>query len=296
MKRVGIVGLGDMGSGMAKNILKSGFSLAGFDLSAARMTELKAAGGTAAANCRELAENSDTVFVMVLNGDQVKQVVLGPDGLLEGAQPGTTIIISATIRPSEIRELVAPAAEKGIHLLDTPVSGGKPGAENGTLTVMASGKGETLEDNRAILDAISKVIFHVGQEIGQGQTVKASLQAMIGTVFAAIFESMVLGAKAGVKGETLHKVFSASGINCGLYENCSELILDRKFKNTGSQIATMYKDLGISVDLAREAGVPLFACAAAFQLFQSGISKFPDEDNWTCVKVLEDIAGTEVKW
>ena len=296
MKKVGIVGLGDMGSGLAKNILKNGFSLTGFDLSEARMTELKEAGGTPAANCREVAENSDTIFVMVLNGNQVKQVVLGEGGLLEAAKPSTTIIISATIKPAEIRELVAPVAEKGINLLDTPVSGGKPGAENGALTVMASGKTEVLEDNRAVLDAISKVIFHVGEEIGQGQTVKASLQAMIGTVFSAIFESMVLGAKAGVKGETLHKVFSASGINCGLYENCSKLILDRKFKDTGSQIATMYKDLGISVDLARETGVPLFATAAAFQLFQSGISKFPDEDNWACVKVLEDIAGTEVKW
>ncbi len=296
MKKVGIVGLGDMGSGLAKNILKNGFSLTGFDLSEARMTELKEAGGTPAANCREVAENSDTIFVMVLNGNQVKQVVLGEGGLLETAKPSTTIIISATIKPAEIRELVAPVAEKGINLLDTPVSGGKPGAENGALTVMASGKTEVLEDNRAVLDAISKVIFHVGEEIGQGQTVKASLQAMIGTVFSAIFESMVLGAKAGVKGETLHKVFSASGINCGLYENCSKLILDRKFKDTGSRIATMYKDLGISVDLARETGVPLFATAAAFQLFQSGISKFPDEDNWTCVKVLEDIAGTEVKW
>lgn len=296
MKKVGIVGLGDMGSGMAKNILKNGFSLTGFDLSDARMTELKEAGGTPAANCREVAQNSDTIFVMVLNGNQVKQVVLGEGGLLEAAKSGTTIIISATIKPAEIRELVAPIAEKGINLLDTPVSGGKPGAQNGALTVMASGKTEVLEDNRAVLDAISKVIFHVGEEIGQGQTVKASLQAMIGTVFSAIFESMVLGAKAGVKGETLHKVFSASGINCGLYENCSKLILDRKFKDTGSQIATMYKDLGISMDLARETGVPLFVTAAAFQLFQSGISRFPDEDNWTCVKVLEDIAGTEVKW
>ena len=296
MKKVGIVGLGDMGSGMATNILKNGFSLTGFDLNEARMTKLKEAGGTPAANCREVAQNSDTIFVMVLNGNQVKEVVLGKGGLLEAAKPGTTIIISATIKPAEIRELVAPVAEKGINLLDTPVSGGKPGAQNGALTVMASGKTEVLEDNRAVLDAISKVIFHVGEEIGQGQTVKASLQAMIGTVFSAIFESMVLGAKAGVKGETLHKVFSASGINCGLYENCSKLILDRKFKDTGSQIATMYKDLGISLDLARETGVPLFATAAAFQLFQSGISKFSDEDNWTCVKVLEDIAGTEVKW
>jgi len=296
MKRVGIVGLGDMGSGLARNILKNGFSLTGFDLSEARMTELKEAGGAPAANCREVAQNSDSIFVMVLNGNQVKQVVLGEGGLLKAARPGTTIIISATIEPAEIRELVAPAAEKGINLLDAPVSGGKPGAQNGALTVMASGKPYVLEDNRAVLDAISKVVFHVGEEIGQGQTVKACLQAMIGTVFSAIFESMVLGAKAGVKGETLHKVFSASGINCGLYENCSKLILDRKFKDTGSRIATMYKDLGISLDLARETGVPLFATAAAFQLFQSGISKFPDEDNWTCVKVLEDIAGTEVKW
>jgi len=296
MKRVGIVGLGDMGSGLARNILKNGFSLTGFDLSEARMTELKEAGGTPAANCREVAQDSDSIFAMVLNGNQVKQVVLGEGGLLEAAKPGTTIIISATIKPDEIRELVAPVAEKGINLLDAPVSGGKPGAQNGALTVMASGKPYVLEDNRAVLDAISKVIFHVGEEIGQGQTVKACLQAMIGTVFSAIFESMVLGARAGVKGETLHKVFSASGINCGLYENCSKLILDRKFKDTGSRIATMYKDLGISLDLARETGVPLFATAAAFQLFQSGISKFPDEDNWTCVKVLEDIAGTEVKW
>jgi 3-hydroxyisobutyrate dehydrogenase-like beta-hydroxyacid dehydrogenase len=233
---------------------------------------------------------------MVLNGDQVKQVVLGEDGLLAGAKLGTTIIVSATIKPSEIKALVEPVAEKGVKLLDTPVSGGKPGAENGTLTIMAAGDKAVLEENRDVLDAVSKVIFHVGEEIGQGQTVKAALQAMIGTVFAAIFESLVLGAKAGVDGKTLHEVFSASAINCGLFENCSKLIMDRKFKDTGSQIATMYKDLGISVDMARENGVPLFATAAAFQLFQSGISMFPQEDNWACVKVLEQIAGTEVTW
>jgi len=296
MKRVGIVGLGDMGSGMAKNILKAGFTVTGFDLNEARLAELETAGGGRAAGCPQVGEDCDTSFVMVLNGAQVNEVVLGEDGLLAGASSGTTIIVSATIKPSEITELVAPVTAKGVGLLDTPVSGGKPGAENGTLTIMASGKTEVLEANRDVLDSISKVVFHVGEEIGQGQTVKASLQAMIGTVFAAIFESFALGAKAGVSGETLHKVFSASAINCGLFENCSKLILDRKFKDTGSQIATMYKDLGISVDMARENGVPLFATVAALQLFQSGISMFPDEDNWACVKVLEQIAGTQVKW
>jgi len=296
MKKIGFVGLGDMGSGMSKNLIKNRFAVTGFDLSESRLAELESAGGTRASSCRELAERCDTIFVMVLNGAQVNQVILGEDGLLAGATPGTTIIVSATIKPTEISELIEPIAAKGIGFLDTPVSGGKPGAENGELTIMAAGKKDVLEDNRAVLDAVSKVIFHVGEEIGQGQTVKASLQAMIGTVFAGIFESMVLAAKSGVDGKTLHEVFSASGINCGLFQNCSKLILDRKFKDTGSQIATMYKDLGISVDMARENGVPLFATAAAFQLFQSGISMFPDEDNWTCVKVLEQIADTEVKW
>jgi len=296
MKSIGCVGLGDMGSGMSKNILKGGFSVAGFDLSEDRLTELEAAGGTRATSCRELAAACDTIFVMVLNGNQVREVVLGEDGLLAGAKPGATIIISATIKPAEILELVEPLASKGVGLLDTPVSGGKPGAENGELTIMAAGDGKILEDNRDVLDSVSKVIFHVGEQVGQGQTVKATLQAMIGTVFAGIFESMVLGAKAGVDGKVLHEVFSASGINCGLFQNCSKLILDRQFKDTGSQIATMYKDLGISVDMARDNGVPLFATAAAFQLFQSGISMYPEEDNWTCVKVLEEIAGTEVKW
>ncbi len=296
MKKVGVVGLGDMGSGMAKNILKAGFAVTGFDLREARLAELEAAGGTRAASCRQVGEECDTIFVMVLNGAQVNEVVLGEEGLLAGAKSGTTIVISATIKPPEIEELVAPVTAKGVHLLDTPVSGGKPGAENGALTIMASGKTEVLEDNREVLDSISKVVFHVGEEIGQGQTVKASLQAMIGTVFAAIFESMVLGAKAGVKGKVLYDVFTASGVRSPLLENCAKLIMDRSFKDTGSQIATMYKDLGISVDMARENGVPLFATAAAFQLFQSGISMFPDEDNWTCVKVLEQIAGTEVKW
>ena len=115
--------------------------------------------------------------------------------------------------------------------------------------------------------------------------------------FAGIFESLcvVLGAKAGVKGETLYEIFSASGVSSPLFRNCAQLIMDRKFKNTGSHIGTMYKDLGISMALAKENGVAMFTTSAAYELFQAGISLFPDEDNWACVKFLEQIAGTEVK-
>jgi len=285
-----------MGMGMARNIIKGGFPLTGFDLRETRLKELESIGGTAAASCREVGESSNAVFVMVLNGNQVKEVIFGDDGLVKGLKAGSTIIVSATIHPSEVRELVEPLAEVGIHLIDPPVSGGKSGAEDGALTLMAAAKPEVLEENREVLDSISKVVFHVGQEIGQGQTVKAALQALIGTTFAAVFESLVLGASAGVKGETMFEVFGSSGVSSPLFKGCSKLIMERKFKGTGSQIATMYKDLGITMNMAKENGAAMFATAAAYELFQSGISLFPDEDNWSIVKLLEQIAGTEVTW
>jgi putative dehydrogenase len=285
-----------MGMGMAKNIIKEGFPLTGYDLREARLAELEEAGGKRADTCREVGESSDTVFVMVLNGDQVKLALFGEDGVVSGMQAGGTVVISATIHPSEVKELVAPLADAGIHLIDTPVSGGKSGAEDGALTLMAAAKPAVLEENRKVLDAVSKAIFHVGEEIGQGQTVKAALQALIGTTFAAIFEALVLGASAGVKGETMFEVFGSSGVSSPLFKGCSKLIMERKFKDTGSQIKTMYKDLGITMNMAKETGAAMFATAAAYELFRSGISLFPDEDNWSIVKLLEQIAGTEVTW
>ena len=147
-----------------------------------------------------------------------------------------------------------------------------------------------------MLKGVGEKIFHVGEQIGMGQTVKAALQALIGSTFTAIFESLVLGAKAGVRGEVMHEVFGASGVGSPLLKNCSKLIMDRAFKGTGSQIQTMYKDLGISMDMAKQNGVAMFTTAAAYELFQSGISLFPDEDNWSIVRLLEQIADTEVKW
>lgn len=295
MKKVGFVGLGDMGIGMATNLLKNGLELTGYDLREERLKELAQLGGKPAASCRQLAENSDAVFVMVLNGQQVKEVVLGETGLLKGLKPGGTIIVTATIHPSEIKELEKPVSEKGINLIDTPVSGGKSGAENGSLTLMTAAKKEVFEDCKSVLEAVGQNIYHVGEEIGMGQTVKASLQALIGASFTAIFESLVLGVKAGVKAETLYEVFSTSGVGSPLFKNAAKLIMERKFKGTGSHIGTMYKDLGISMNMAKENGVAMFTASAAYELFRSGMSLFPDEDNWAIVKLLEQIAGTEVK-
>ena len=293
MKKVGVIGLGNMGMGMAKNLIKSGFSVIGFDLDDKRLQKLKENGGSTATSTVQVGEETDAVFVMVMNGEQVKAVVAD---LVTGLKDRGTIILTATIRPEEAREAYSIADLEGVAMLDSPVSGGMDGAHNGTLTLMTAAKKSVFDDCIKILEAVSSNIFHVGEEIGEGQTVKASLQAFIGASFTAIFESLVLGSKAGIKGQTLYDVFSASGVGSPLFKNCADLIMDRKFKNTGSHISTMYKDLGISLDMAKKNGVPLFTVGAAYELFQAGISMFPDEDNWSIVKLLEQISGTEVHW
>ena len=293
MKKVGVIGLGNMGMGMAKNLIKSGFSVIGFDLDDKRLLKLKENGGSTTTSTVQVGEETDAVFVMVMNGEQVKAVV---SDLVTVLKDRGTIILTATITPEEAREAYAIADREGVAMLDSPVSGGMDGAHNGTLTLMTAAKKSVFDDCIKILEAVSSNIFHVGEEIGEGQTVKASLQVFIGASFTAIFESLVLGSKAGIKGQILYDVFSASGVGSPLFKNTAALIMDRKFKNTGSHISTMYKDLGISLNMAKKNGVPLFTAGAAYELFQAGISMFPDEDNWSIVKLLEQISGTEVHW
>ncbi|WP_312846788.1 NAD-binding protein [Stappia sediminis] len=144
------------------------------------------------------------------------------------------------------------------------------------------------------MESVSATIHRVGAEAGMGQTVKACLQSLIGSIFTATFEASVLAAKAGVDAEALFKVVSTSSAGCGAAKTALENIIDRKFEGTGSHINTMYKDMTIAMDLARELGVPLFTAATAMQLFQAGRTKYPDGDNWTVTRVLEDIVGAEL--
>lgn len=294
MLRCGVIGLGDMGSGLAKNLLANGFETAGFDLSPQRMEAFTAMGGQAAASPADVGSRADAVFVMVMTGAQAKAVILG-DGLASTLQPGAVIILSATIHAGEAREIGEGLAGSGIELIDSPVSGGFPGAQGGTLTMMAAGSDAALEKARPAMEAVSGTIHRVGSEAGMGQTVKACLQSLIGGIFSATFEAAALAAKAGVSGQVLFDVVSTSSAGCTAANTALEKIIDREFVGTGSHIATMYKDLTISLDLARALGVPLFTASAAMQLFQAGKTKYPDGDNWIVTRVMEEIVGAELK-
>lgn len=292
--RVSVIGLGDMGSGLAKNLLQSGFNVAGFDLSPARMASFTQMGGQAAGTIAEAGKGADVAFVMVMNGDQAKSVILGADGLAAAMPNDGVIILTATIKPREAREIGAAIEGGPIALIDSPVSGGFPGAQGGTLTMMASASEAVIARARPAMEAVSATIHHIGTEPGMGQTVKACLQTLIGSIFSATFEAAVLAAKAGVKGEDLYRVFSTSGAGCGCTNTALENIIDRKFENTGSGIGTMHKDLTISLNLAEELTVPMHMAAAAMQIFHAGKSKYPDADNWVCARVIEEIVGAEL--
>ena len=292
--RGGVIGLGDMGSGLAKNLIKHGIETTGFDLSPARMQAFKDMGGKAATSVAQVGKNADAVYVMVMNGEQAKSVILGQDGLVSHLKKGSVIILTATIKPAQAQEIGAAMANSGVHLIDSPVSGGFQGAQSGSLTMMAAGKGEILGEYKAFMQAVSSTIHHVGEKAGDGQIVKACLQSLIGSIFTATFEAAALAAKAGVKGQVLYDVFSSSGAGCGVSKTALENIIDRKFENTGSHIATMHKDLTISLNMAEELGVPLHMAATAMQLFHAGKSKYPKGDNWVVTKIIEEIIGAEL--
>jgi 3-hydroxyisobutyrate dehydrogenase-like beta-hydroxyacid dehydrogenase len=294
MQRTGVIGLGDMGSGLAKNLIGKGFQTTGFDLSDARMSAFVAMGGKPAQSVAEVGAHADAVYVMVMNGDQAKSVILGSDGLAANMEAGGVVILTATIKPSEAREIAMALDGSGIHMIDSPVSGGFPGAQSGTLTMMAAGSPEVLERYRPVMEAVSKTIHRVGENAGDGQVMKSCLQSLIGSIFGATFEAAALAAKAGVSGQALFDVFSTSGAGCGVANTALENIIDRRFEGTGSGIGTMHKDLTISLDLAEQLGVPLFMASTAMQIFHQGKTKYPQGDNWVCTRIMEDIVGAEL--
>ena len=294
MKNIGVIGLGDMGSGLAKNLISNGFTVFGMDLKPERQAAFTDMGGRLVDGAAQLGQHVDATFVMVMNGDQAKSVILGTDGLVENMDKGGAVILSATIKPHEAVEIGAAMQGSGIDLIDTPVSGGFPGAQGGTLTMMAAAPDDVMERVRPVLEAVSASIHHVGTKAGDGQTVKACLQSLIGSVFSATFEAAALAAKAGVSGEVLLNVFSTSSVGSGIVNNALQKIIDREFEGTGSHINTMHKDLTISLNLAENLGVPMHTAAAAMQIFHAGRTKYPNGDNWVCTRVIEEIIGAEL--
>jgi putative dehydrogenase len=295
MVNIGIIGLGSMGMGMAKNLIAAGYNVVGFNRSKEKMDIFSDLGGKPAINCAMVGKDADLVFIMVVNAEQANEVIFGKNGLIETMKPCSTIVLTATIGREAVKEIDEKLKHRDISLLDSPVTGGRKKAESGELTLMVSGAQVPFDASMGVLRTIAKNIYYVGSKPGIGQVTKACLQGLVGCIYTGIFESLVLGVKAGVSAEILYSVIGTSVANTDLFQSSVPAIMDRQFNGTGSTIGNTYKDLTLTMDLAEEYGVPVMMTSVAKQIYQAGMVKFPQEDNQSLIKLLEDIVGVEVK-
>jgi 2-hydroxy-3-oxopropionate reductase len=291
--RVGFVGLGLMGLPMARNILKAGYQLTVWNRTASKAASLVAEGATQAGGPAEVAGGSDVVVTIVTDSPDVEAVVGGDGGVLGGAQPGSTWIDMSTISPEVTRRLGAAAAERGMEALDAPVSGGPPGAEAGTLSIMVGGKQEVFDACLPLLQTMGKTITRVG-ELGAGQVTKACNQVVIAATLAGIAEALVLGAKAGVDPALIRQALLGGYAGSRLLEVHGQRMIEHAF-DPGFFVKLHDKDLHIVLDMARSLAVATPVSALAAQHFNALVADGDGElDNSAMLKVYERLAKTAI--
>jgi 3-hydroxyisobutyrate dehydrogenase len=293
--RVGFIGLGRMGRPMSLNLLKKGFPLTVSNRSRGVVDDLAAQGATPAGTPAEVAAQSEIVCLCLPVPATVEEVVLGPNGVREGIQPGSVVLDFSTIGPSTCQNVAATLQEQRVAYLDAPVSGGTTGAEAGTLTVMVGGERREYERVLPVLQAVGKKIVYAGP-VGAGAVVKLMNQLLVGINLAGAAEAMVLGVKAGVDPQLLYDTISSATGNSFQLQRCfPDLILKGDFTNMFS-VDLLHKDLGLGVDVGKENRVRLLLGALALQVFEEARDlDFGGEDIAAVIRPLERLAGVEVR-
>ncbi len=292
--KTGFIGLGIMGKPMAKNLLKAGYRLVVFDTNTAPMKELAAAGAESAASPKEVAEKCGIVVTMLPNSPHVRAVVLGPQGVIEGAGTGKTVIDMSSIAPLASREIASLLAEKGVEMLDAPVSGGEPKAIDGTLSVMVGGKKDVFERCYPVMKAMAGSVVRVG-DTGAGNVAKLANQIVVALNIAAMSEALVFAAKAGVQPDLVFQAIRGGLAGSTVLDAKAPLVMDRKF-SPGFRVNLHIKDLGNVLETSREIGVPLPLTAAVMEMMQAlKVDGLGDADHCSLVRHYEKMAHIEVK-
>ncbi|BBG03803.1 MULTISPECIES: 3-hydroxyisobutyrate dehydrogenase [Pseudonocardia] len=270
MSVIGFVGLGNMGGPMAANLVEAGYAVRGFDLGEEAKTRATQAGVTVVASATEAAEGADVLVTMLPRGEHVRSVLLGEHGPLTALKPGGLVIDASSIDVATSRDLHAAATDRGLLVLDAPVSGGVGGATNATLTFMIGGAEEALAAARPVLEAMGTKFFHVGAA-GAGQAVKACNQMVVGASLVAVSEAFVLAERLGVSNQSLFDVLSTSSGNCWALHNFTPrpgLVEGSAADNDYAPkfaSALLAKDLGLAAAAAESVGVELVVGCGAQQ-------------------------------
>ncbi len=290
MLKVGYIGLGLMGKSMARNLLKAGYPLVVHNRSRAAVDELVAEGAQSAESPAEVARQSDVVFTNLPDTPDVELVVLGENGIFDGAHKGMIYVDNSTIKPGMARTIAKKLAEKGVPCLDAPVSGGDIGARDGTLTIMVGGEAAALERVMPIFEAMGKTITHVGAA-GAGQVTKACNQIMVAAQMVAMGELLVFSKKAGVDPQKVVEAIKAGAAQCWSLDVKPPRLFEGN-RQPGFKAYMQAKDLNIVMESAREYGIPLPATAETTQLFNAMLQMGMAElDNSAVIGVLEQLAG-----
>ena len=297
METVGFIGLGNMGGGMAANIQRAGHPMVVYDLREEVARPLLDGGARLANSPSEVAGLSDITFTSLPGPKEVAEVALGDQGILEGIRPGSVYIDLSSSRPSLIREMEPTFSQKGVHILDAPVSGGKTGAESGNLAVMVGGEKEVFDRIKPILDTFGDKVFYAGS-IGAGSVCKL-VHNMIGhSVRQAIAEGLTLGVKAGVDPEPLWESIRRGSLGRMrvLHEGLVKTMFRGEYEPASFALNLAYKDISLATELAREYDVPMPMSTLAEQIAMQAMNRgWSEHDSSVTVRLQEEQAQTEVR-
>jgi 3-hydroxyisobutyrate dehydrogenase len=292
--RIGFIGLGIMGKPMARNLLKAGYPLTVWNRSQPAIEELVGDGASPGSSPENVAHQSDVIITIVTDSPDVEKVALGPKGIIEGGRPGLVHVDMSTISPAVTRRIASRLAEKGVEMLDAPVSGGDTGAQAGTLSIMVGGKEETFQRCRPIFEVLGRTIVHCGPN-GAGQTVKLCNQIVVALNNLAMCEALVFATKAGVDTRRMLEALGAGAASSWALLNLAPRVLARDFR-PGFKVAHQQKDLRLALETAEQQAVPLPGTSLVHQLFAAIEAEgLGAEGTQALVKALEKLASVEVR-
>jgi 2-hydroxy-3-oxopropionate reductase len=294
MKKIGFIGLGIMGKPMAKNLIKAGYNLTVFDINPDALKEVVETGANEGSSSKNVAEKSDVIITMLPNSPDVKGVVLGENGIIAGAKPGTIIIDMSSIAPLVSIEISKTLDKTEIKMLDAPVSGGEPKAIEGTLAIMVGGQQETFEQVKDILSVIGASVTLVG-DIGAGNTTKLANQIIVALNIAAMSEAMVLATKANVDPEKVFQAIRNGLAGSTVLDAKMPLVLDGNFK-PGFRIELHMKDLLNTLETAHELDVPVPLTSQVFEILKAlKVDGKAKDDHGGIIQFYEKLANIKVR-
>lgn len=295
MAKLGFLGLGIMGYPMARNLIRAGHDVALWSNTAVKAQELAGTGSAVAcATPKEVGERADYIFLCVGDTQMSENVLVGPNGVIEGAKRGTVVADASTISPEGSRAIGAKLEAKGIRFLDAPCTGSKPGAENATLTFMIGGDREVFERAKPYFDSMGKQFYYCGGP-GMGLQAKLTQNQILSNIMQAFNEGFVLSTKAGVDPELMLDILNNSAAKTGLIAFKAPFVFRRDF-HTNFATKWMHKDITLALEIARELDIPMPVTSLTQQMFRAAMAMgFGDEDICATIKVMEAWANIEVK-